>query len=308
MIDRTGEASRIDLGENVTAWRFDGSRKNRSVVALWARYDPVRLSAELRQSAVAVNSFGREIASGHDLSIDLDTLPLYVSDDRDDAEELHARLADASLETTHPVTIRNAYLATATEVIVELFNQTNQPVEITLAVGGETVETDLPAGTSRIRVAANVEGLTELDIEVASSGDRLQHRIALDVVPIAPVGDVRVDGTLTATANLHAITLADHQYILPVDPGIPWEGKESARDRGMTDEEVDDLSMKLLIGEWVAGIGSRTFIGTINEILIANRVLTEDEIEALARHGIRQALTVAPDAKLAATWGEMKAD
>lgn len=52
--------------------------------------------------------------------------------------------------------------------------------------------------------------------------------------------------------------------------------------------------------------GSAQTIGIIDEVLIANRALTEEEIKELAQRSILGVLSVKPFSKLAVTWGEIK--
>lgn len=226
MIDRTSQAKKIDLGGNLTAWRFDGNRQNQSVVVLWSRYDPVKLAIKAPPSATAVNSFGREIASGPQLTLDLPTLPIYVAVPIAEAEDLAKQVADATMMMKEPVKIQNAYLTTTEKLTVALLNQTNKSMDVTLRVIGQEKPITLAPGLFRFDLSVKLDDIKELALEV-ESGDEVQRRsLSVDMMEVPKLAQIQVDGSLERVSDLKGIQLAEHKYILPVDPGIPWDGKE----------------------------------------------------------------------------------
>lgn len=226
MIDRTAEAKKIDLGENVTAWRFDGNRQNQSVVVLWSRYDPVKLVVKAPSSAMVINSFGREIASGSQLTLDLSTLPVYVAVPIADAEELQNRVADATMMIQNPIKIQNAYLATRENLTVELLNQTNKSIDAILRIARQEKPVPIAPGVSRIEFPVKLEGSKEIAIEVESRAGVQKHTLTVDMLEIPKLAKILADGSLSSVSDREGIPLAEHKYLLPVDPGIPWQGKE----------------------------------------------------------------------------------
>ena len=83
-------------------------------------------------------------------------------------------------------------------------------------------------------------------------------------------------------------------------------GKKSAFKDKINSNAITDSALNLLIGEWVGGgVGSRPFNGMIDELVIINRAMTLDEIDALFG-GVEKAFVVSGKDKIAATWGDLK--
>ncbi len=89
-------------------------------------------------------------------------------------------------------------------------------------------------------------------------------------------------------------------FTMYLDGNVAASGKGGGRD------PVDEASTNLEIGEWGGGAG-RPFNGMMDEVLIAGRVLSRDEIRLLGK-GFERALSVDPKGKLATSWGSLKAD
>ena len=105
---------------------------------------------------------------------------------------------------------------------------------------------------------------------------------------------IHLAGTYDSTAK------ADHLgvYVNGVRVGSSTRPGNTA----ITDNPVE-------IGRWGGG---SYFVGTIDEVAIFNKVLSEDDMQTIMEHGLSDTLgglaTVAPTNKLTTTWATLKAD
>lgn len=105
--------------------------------------------------------------------------------------------------------------------------------------------------------------------------------------------------TVITDGNWHHITATYQKpdYILYVD------GKIDAQ--VVPDTDPDNNDNFLFIGG--CGIGNYWMTGTIDEVVIYNKALSEDQINELMQKGITDALDVQPGGKLVTTWSRIKA-
>ncbi len=118
------------------------------------------------------------------------------------------------------------------------------------------------------------------------------------------------DGTWKVPAGVE--TQLEHsswQHFVVVRDGDTYtmflDGEATASGGGVGNAPVTPAAaVNMVIGEWGWG-GWRAFKGMIDDVLIAARALTEDEIRDLGT-GIKSALSVAPHDRLATTWAQLK--
>ena len=73
---------------------------------------------------------------------------------------------------------------------------------------------------------------------------------------------------------------------------------------GLRKYRIDTVKADLAIGRWA--FGPRYFNGTLDEVGIFNKALSEETINEFMTNGLQNVLAVAPSGKLAATWGRLK--
>jgi len=152
--------------------------------------------------------------------------PVYLAVPAADAEELHTQIADAAMMIQNPIKIHNAYLSTTEHLIVELLNQTNKSIEVTLRVEGEEKPVLIEPGISRVDMPVKLDGRKEIALEVESQAGIQKQTVSLDLLEIPKLVQSQIDGSLSTVSDRIGIPLAEHKYLLPVDPGIPWDGKQ----------------------------------------------------------------------------------
>lgn len=104
--------------------------------------------------------------------------------------------------------------------------------------------------------------------------------------------------TVITDGNWHHITAT---YQKP-DYKLYVDGKLDAESAPDTDPDNNDNF--LFIGG--CGIGNYWMTGTIDEVVIYNKALSEDQINELMQKGITDALDVQPGGKLVTTWSRIK--
>jgi len=94
-------AGRLEMSAAVRAYRFQKRDEDRVVLALWSTNEKLRLVSAAPTSTAAVNSFGRLVGEGKQLSVPLNAMPTYISVSSTDARSLEQHLQAASLEKMH---------------------------------------------------------------------------------------------------------------------------------------------------------------------------------------------------------------
>lgn len=235
MIDRTKAAGRIELGENVRAWRFDGNRQGQSVVALWTVAGSARLVCQLPSDARIVNSFGRNLPTAKTVEMDLGRMPVYVAVPMSQAEELAGNLAQAELKVKDPLKINHIYLSRRDELHIVIANQINKEVSARIQVGNQEQTMLLKPGTTNIAMVLTKVPAGDLEILVDTEYGRQTKTLSVNLLPIKHMKTIHIDGDLAETGSLKPIALRERKDVLPADPGIPWN-------------DAKDLSIRAWLG------------------------------------------------------------
>ena len=179
------------------------------------------------------------IARGPKLDLELGLSPIYVAIPLAEGDALENALNAATVVADRPVTIQKAYFTTDRALRVRLRNHLRQPQEASVSVAGHSLrpllepgDTELPVDLGRSFAGA---GPTRLQITVVAQGKSESASVEAELLPLARIDKVAIDGKLDETASLKPLKVVDRIHVLPPDPHVGWSG-------------ADDLSLEGWLG------------------------------------------------------------
>ncbi len=212
----------------VSAWRFQRTDAEGSVIAFWARRDgALTFEAEMPSEAEALNGVGRTVSKGRSVSIAFDRQPVYLRVSSKDGEAIDRAFLSAKVKATEPLIVKKAFLASPSELRILLEKPDNAPLEAQFEIMGmKTARTFADAGEQRIALPLPSPAASgaPLSLKTTAGSTAKSVDVASELLSAGHLAKPKIDGSLAAAAGLQPVRCDGKVFLFP--PDATWNGTD----------------------------------------------------------------------------------